>query len=147
VKANRMKASPASRDEPEPIQLLAVEDDPSLSFVLEEALAHNREAAIDATMSSTLADALRRLERQRFQLVLLDLTLPDSDGIETLSRLRERQPEVPVIVLTGNDDPELARRIVELGVDDYLLKGEVGSRRLIDAIRAAVRRTSLPAAG
>lgn len=125
-----------------PIKLLAVEDDPSLSFVLEEALAHTREAEIDATMASSLAEALRQLGRKDFQLVLLDLSLPDSDGIETLSRVREQQPEVPIIVLTGNDDPEVARRIVELGVDDYLLKGEVGSHRLIDAIRTAVRRTT-----
>lgn len=120
------------------IKLLAVEDDPSLSFVLEEALAHNRDTPIDATMASKLSEALRALERDTFQLVLLDLSLPDSDGIETLSRVRERQPDVPIVVLTGNDDPDLARRIVELGVDAYLLKGEVGSRRLIEAIRAAV---------
>ncbi|HEX2162704.1 MAG TPA: response regulator [Thermoanaerobaculia bacterium] len=122
-----------------PIKLLAVEDDPSLAFVLEEALAHTREAEIDATMASSLKEALRRLDHD-FQLVLLDLSLPDSDGLDTLARVRERRPEVPVIVLTGNDDPDLARRIGELGVDDYLLKGEVGSRRLIEAIRAAVGR-------
>ena len=133
------------RREPAPqtssIKLLAVEDDPSLAFVLEEALAHNRDTSIDATMASKLSEALRALDRDSFQLVLLDLSLPDSDGIETLSRVRERQPDVPIVVLTGNDDPDLARRIVELGVDAYLLKGEVGSRRLIEAIRAAVERT------
>ena len=140
-----MNAAPVQAS---PIKLLAVEDDPSLSFVLEEALAHTREAEIDATMASSLAEALRQLGRKAFQLVLLDLSLPDSDGIETLSRVREQQPDVPIIVLTGNDDPEVARRIAELGVDDYLLKGEVGSRRLIDAIRAAVGRTAAaPAAG
>lgn len=122
------------------IKLLAVEDDRSLAFVLEEALAHTREAEIDATMAGSLKEALRRLGGDTYQLVLLDLSLPDSDGIETLARVRERQPEVPVIVLTGNDDHELARRVRELGVDDYLLKGEVGSRRLIEAIRAAVAR-------
>lgn len=138
-----MNAAPAPDPQAKlsPIKLLAVEDDPSLSFVLEEALAHTREAEIDATMASSLAQALRQLESGSFQLVLLDLSLPDSDGIETLSRVRERQPEVPIVVLTGNDDPELARRIVELGVDDYLLKGEVGSHRLIEAIRTAVGRT------
>ena len=133
-----MNAAPAAKSS---IKLLAVEDDPSLSFVLEEALEHTREAEIDATMASSLAEALRELKRGGFELVLLDLSLPDSDGIQTLSRVREKQPDVPIIVLTGNDDPELARRIVELGVDDYLLKGEVGSHRLIEAIRAAVGRT------
>jgi two-component system, cell cycle response regulator len=138
-----VKAAPV---QVKPIKLLAVEDDPSLSFVLEEALAHTREAEIDATMASSLAEALRQLARHEFQLVLLDLSLPDSDGIETLSRVREQQPEVPIVVLTGNDDPELARRIVELGVNDYLLKGEVGSGRLIEAIRAAVERAPTGAA-
>ena len=122
------------------IKLLAVEDDPSLAFVLEEALGHTREAEIDATMASSLAEALAKLKDGRFELVLLDLSLPDSDGIETLSRVRSEMPDVPVVVLTGNDDPELARRIVEQGVEDYLLKGEVGSKVLIETIRRACAR-------
>ena len=124
----------------QPIRLLAVEDDPSLSFVLEEALGHAREAEIDAVMAPSLAEALVRVRDRPFELVLLDLSLPDSDGIETLSRLRRQEPAIPVIVLTGNDDPELHRRVLELGVDDYLLKGEVGSSALVDAIRRVVGR-------
>lgn len=124
----------------QPIRLLAVEDDPSLSFVLEEALGHAREAEIDATMASTLAQALELMGRNDFELVLLDLRLPDSDGLETLARVRREQPALPVVVLTGNDDPHMHRRIVELGVEGYLLKGEVGSTALIHTIRTVVGR-------
>jgi len=123
-----------------PIRLLAVEDDPSLAFVLEEALGHTREAEIDATMASSLAEAFEQVDAQRFELVLLDLSLPDSDGLETLTRMRRKLGrDVPIVVLTGNDDPELARRIAEEGVDHYLLKGMVGSKGLVDAIRAATQ--------
>lgn len=123
-----------------PIRLLAVEDDPSLSFVLEEALGHTREAEIDATMASSLAEAFEKVDKSSFQLVLLDLSLPDSDGLETLTRMRKRLGrKIPIVVLTGNDDPELARRIAEQGVDHYLLKGMVGSKGLVDTIRAALQ--------
>jgi len=133
VSRSRTKHSP-------PIRLLAVEDDPSLSFVLEEALGHTREAEIDATMASSLAEAFEQVDAKRFELVLLDLSLPDSDGLETLTRMRRKLGrEVPIVVLTGNDDPELARRVAEEGVDHYLLKGMVGSKGLIDTIRAATQ--------
>jgi len=133
---SRRETKPAA-----PIRLLAVEDDPSLSFVLEEALGHTREAEIDATMASSLAEAFELVDAKRFELVLLDLSLPDSDGLETLTRMRRKLGrKVPIVVLTGNDDPELARRIAEEGVDHYLLKGEVGSKVLVSTIRAASQR-------
>ncbi len=134
------------RRHPQPIQLLCVEDDPSLSFVLEEALSHTREAHIDAAMASSLDDALARLDEGGIELVLLDLSLPDSDGLETLERVRRRAPETPVIVLTGNDDPDLERRVLDLGVADYLLKGEVGSKTLVDSIRHALGQRRRPRA-
>jgi two-component system, cell cycle sensor histidine kinase and response regulator CckA len=125
-----------SRD---PIKLLAVEDDPSLSFVLEEALQHAAAAEIDAVMVSSLRETRERLDEERFELVLLDLSLPDSDGIETFSAVRRLAPRVPVVVLTGSDDPELERRIRELGAADFLLKGAIGSKTLIDKIRLVAR--------
>ena len=123
----------------DPIQLLAVEDDPSLSFVLEEALEHAAAAEIDAVMVSSLAATRAQLEARGFELVLLDLSLPDSDGIATFSAVRRLAPDTPVVVLTGTDDPELERRIRELGAADFLLKGAIGSKTLIAKIREVAR--------
>lgn len=126
-----------------PIKLLAVEDDPSLAFVLEEALEHAATAEIDAVMVSTLEDARGALRQHTgdtaFELVLLDLSLPDSDGIDTYSAVQQQVPETPVVVLTGTDDPDLERQIRDMGAEDFLLKGEIGSKALIRKIRAVAR--------
>jgi len=126
-----------------PIKLLAVEDDPSLSFVLEEALAHAEAAEIDAVMVSNLEDAQAQLNGQgpddRFEVILLDLSLPDSDGLDTFSAIHEKAPETPVVVLTGTDDPELEQKVREMGAEDFLLKGRIGSKALIRKVRAVTR--------
>lgn len=118
-----------------PIQLLAVEDDPSLSFVLEEALKHADQAEIAAVMASNLEEALDHIGERDFEVILLDLSLPDSDGPATYSAVRDAAGDVPIVVLTGQDDPELAHRVQELGAEDFLLKGEIGSKALIEHIR------------
>lgn len=118
-----------------PIQVLAIEDDPSLSFVLEEALEHADRTEIDVVMVSTLEEALAQLGERDFEVILLDLSLPDSEGPQTYSAVRAAAEGTPVVVLTGQDDPELAHRIRELGADDFLLKGEIGSKTLIERIR------------
>ena len=124
----------------ERIRVLAVEDDPSLAFVLEEALQHAAAAEIDAVMVSTLKETRERLQAENgFELVLLDLSLPDSDGIETFSSVRRMAPRMPVVVLTGSDDPELEQRIRELGAAEFLLKGAIGSKTLIAKIRQVAR--------
>ncbi len=124
----------------ERIRVLAVEDDPSLAFVLEEALQHAAAAEIDAVMVSTLQETRERLQDENgFELVLLDLSLPDSDGIDTFSSVRRMAPRMPVVVLTGSDDPELEQRIRELGAADFLLKGAIGSKTLIAKIRQVAR--------
>lgn len=124
----------------QPIQLLAVEDDPSLSFVLEEALEHADQAEINAVMVSNLKEALGHLEESSFEVILLDLSLPDSDGLQTYSAVRGAAGDTPVIVLTGHEDPELAQRIRELGAQDFLLKGRIGSKTLIEKIRLHARQ-------
>ncbi len=126
-----------------PIKLLAVEDDPSLSFVLEEALAHADAADIDAVMVSTLGEARAQLNGQGpddpFELILLDLSLPDSDGLDTFSAIHQEVPETPVVVLTGTEDPELEQKVREMGAEDFLLKGQIGSKALIRTVRAVTR--------
>lgn len=124
-----------SESQNRPYKVLAVEDDPSLAFVLKETLEYTDKAKIDATMASSLGEALKELRKGDFEMVLLDLTLPDSDGIDTLKKMLDKADGLPVVVVTGHDDPGLAREVVEAGGKACLLKGRVGSKILIDTIR------------
>ena len=90
-----------------------------------------------------LSDALAALGRETPSLVLLDLNLPDSRGAETFRKIRERAPDVPVVVLSGQDDEALALKAVHQGVQDYLVKGEFSSKHLERAMRYAVERQAV----
>jgi len=90
-----------------------------------------------------LSDALASLERETPTLVLLDLNLPDSRGAETFRRVREKAPQVPVVVLSGQADEALALKAVHQGVQDYLIKGDFSGKRLEQAMRYAIERQSL----
>jgi PAS domain S-box-containing protein len=88
----------------------------------------------------TLAKGIEVLESGGFDLVLLDLQLPDSEGLKTFAELHERCPEIPVIVLTGTSDEDLAVKAVKLGAQDYLIKGEVDISHLTRSIKYALER-------
>ncbi len=84
-----------------------------------------------------------RLGTEKFDLVLLDLSLPDSDGLSTFLQVHNFAPHVPIIVLTGHDDETLAVESVRQGAQDYLLKPELNIRTLLRAIRYAIERHRL----
>lgn len=88
----------------------------------------------------TLADGIERVKRGGVALVLLDLSLPDSFGLETFARAHEAAPEVPIIVMSGRDDEALAIKTVHEGAQDYLVKGQVDSRLLVRSMRYAIER-------
>jgi signal transduction histidine kinase len=90
-----------------------------------------------------LSDALASLAREMPSLVLLDLNLPDSHGADTFRKVMEKAPNVPVVVLSGQDDEALAMKAVHHGVQDYLIKGDFSSARLERAMRYAVERQSV----
>src|SRR5271168_1019223 len=90
-----------------------------------------------------LSDALACLEAETPSLVLLDLNLPDSRGAETFRRIMQKAPNVPVVILSGQDDEALAIKAVHSGVQDYLVKGEITSKQLDRAVRYAVERQAL----
>jgi signal transduction histidine kinase len=87
-----------------------------------------------------LSDGLASLTKEMPSLVLLDLNLPDSHGAETFRRVMKHAPNIPVVVLSGQDDEALAIKAVHQGVQDYLIKGDVTSKQLERAIRSAVER-------
>jgi PAS domain S-box-containing protein len=86
-------------------------------------------------LADSLTAAFNHLERNRIQLLLLDLRLPDSKGLETLSRVRARWPEVPVVVLIGEDEESLGVRAVRHGAQDYLVKRRLSAEILARCIR------------
>ncbi len=90
-----------------------------------------------------LSDALACLDAETPSLVLLDLNLPDSHGAETFRRIMRKAPNVPVVILSGQDDQALAMKAVHQGVQDYLVKGDITSKQLERALRYAVERQGL----
>jgi len=90
-----------------------------------------------------LSDALACLDAETPSLVLLDLNLPDSHGAETFRRIMQKAPNVPIVILSGQDDEALAIKAVHQGVQDYLVKGDVTSKQLERALRYAVERQGL----
>src|SRR6476646_280822 len=99
--------------------------------------------AVDVACVNRLADGLESLKRESPSLVLLDLNLPDSQGAETFRKVLEKAPEVPVVILSGQDDQGLAIKALHQGVQDYLVKGGFTSSDLDRAMRYAVERQAL----
>jgi serine phosphatase RsbU (regulator of sigma subunit) len=122
----------------EPVRVLLVEDDDGDALLVEDLLVL-ADATVTLVRSHTLADGLARHDDD-VDCVLLDLGLPDAFGLAGLERLRERAPEVPVIVLTGLADEQAGIEAVSAGAQDYLVKGRVDGPGLVRSIRYAVER-------
>lgn len=123
-----------------PIKVLLVEDNPGDARLLRETLAEVTSAQTELTHVEQLGEARQRLGGERFDVVLLDLCLPDSQGLETFLKMRDRTPEVPIVVITGLDDETLAVKAVEQGAQDYLVKGQANGNLLVRAVRYAIER-------
>ena len=121
------------------VRVLIVEDNSGDVRLLTEMLADSARR-FEIQSVSRLQDALERLKKNNIDLVLSDLSLPDSQGMETFRRLHACAPQVPIIVLSGLDDETLAVETVQEGAQDYLVKGHVDSHLLVRAIRYAIRR-------
>ena len=122
------------------IQALLVEDNPGDIFLLQRMLADTPFWKAILTCTERLQSALLLCRQQTFDIVLLDLSLPDSHGYATFERMRQQIPQTPIILLTGSDDQELALRAVRAGAQDYLVKGESNAALLIRAMRYAMER-------
>lgn len=125
---------------PDGIRVLIVEDNPGDARLLRETLATAGTPRFVVTHVDRLGEALNRLASERFDVVLLDLHLPDGEGLETFSRAHQNAPAAPIVVLTGLDDEDMAIRAVQAGAQDYLIKGQVPSTLLVRAVRYAMER-------
>lgn len=121
-------------------RVLLVEDNPDDAFLLEEVLHQDFSDQFQITHVERLSEALQSLEKSRYEVVLLDLGLPDSLGLGTFLRLQGHFPEVATVVLSGLNDEEFAMKAVQSGAQDYLVKGQGDPFLLVRAIRYAIER-------
>ena len=122
------------------IKVLLVEDNPGDSRLIKELLSDTSSSTFEIETTERLSDALTILPERRFDVILLDLSLPDSTGLETLIKAQAQVPQLAIIVLTGLDDELKAVEAVRRGAQDYLVKGQIDSNLLSRAIRYAIER-------
>jgi PAS domain S-box-containing protein len=122
------------------IRVLLVEDNQADVDLIREMLPETGAICFRIESVSRLSEALILLQVDNIDLVLLDLGLPDSQGISTFHTLHKAAPDLPMIVLTGNSNQELAVTAVKEGAQDYLVKGEVEGSLLVRAARYAIER-------
>jgi PAS domain S-box-containing protein len=122
-------------------KVLLVEDNPYEAELIEDLLLGiSGRQQILLTKVERLSEAEQRLNQENFDIILLDLSLPDSRGIKTVARIQEYGVNVPIVVLTGDRDEELALRLISAGVQDYLVKRKIDGELLIRSLRYAIER-------
>jgi CheY-like chemotaxis protein len=126
-----------------PLEVLLIEDNPDDADLLREMLAEGRGARVSLTAVETLRDGIAHLEAAEPDLLLLDLSLPDSQGLQTVTRALAHAQRVPIIVLTGLDDDALGVRAIHAGAQDYLAKGQVDAPLLRRTMHYAIERHRL----
>ena len=123
-----------------PIRILLVEDNPGDARLVDTYLRRAEHLRFTLERVDRLGAGLERLRQGGIDIVLLDLTLPDSQGIDTFERAVAESPDVPIIVMTGIDDSDLALKAVRDGAQDYLVKRQVDTHLLVRSIRYAIER-------
>jgi PAS domain S-box-containing protein len=124
-----------------PINILQIEDNPSEIVLMRAMLAEAGAGQFELTSVDRLAQGLERLSAGGIDLVMLDLGLPDSNGLETFAKVHIHAPQLPIIVLSSLDDESVAMKTVHEGAQDYMVKGEnMDARLLVRTIHYAIER-------
>ena len=113
------------------MNILIVDDDSGDVYFLRELLTDTEAEAARLVHVETLATALQKVQEEQFDVILLDFFLPGSQGVESLCRLREHAPNVPIVFLTGLKDDDLGRQMLEDGAQGYLVKGQIEGTELL----------------
>ena len=126
-----------------PINILLIEDNPGDARLITEYLSPAGAARFKVTVAGRLESGKSLLDAETFDVVLLDLNLPDSDGLDTFERLHAHAPSVPVIVLTGLDSDDIGIAALKEGAQDYMFKGDADRSTLVRSIRHSIERARL----
>ena len=121
-------------------KILLVEDESQYALLVEEMISPANEEEYAVSWVDTLAEGKQALAGDNFDLVLLDLSLPDSQGLETLNEVLKKCGDTPVVVLTGVEDDSFGKTAIRQGATDYLFKSEISKRLLIRSIEYAIQR-------
>jgi len=125
------------------ISVLVIEDSLDDFFLLQEVLKSSHELRVEVHQANRLEAGLSIVEKERIDAAILDLSLPDSFGLDTFMTFHKRYPLIPTIILSGHKDHELAFEAVQKGAQDYLFKGEPSPTAIIRTIRYAIERQGL----
>ncbi|HBE18765.1 MAG TPA: PAS domain-containing sensor histidine kinase [Cyanobacteria bacterium UBA11149] len=128
------------------LKVLLLEDSSTEAKLIQDLLSKTNTIQVELTRVRLVSQAIEELHKKTFDVILLDLSLPDSQGLDTISRFKEYGLNTPIVVLTACNDQELALQAIQSGAQDYLVKGNVSSEILIRSLRyAAQRQISLEA--
>jgi len=123
-----------------PINVLLIEDNPGYTELIRILFTKVKGIEFNLKCVNRLSHGLERLGEGNFDVVLLDLSLPDSKGLDTFFKVSDQAPRVAIIVLTITDDDTLAVKAVQAGAQDYLVKGQVDHNLLVRSIHYAIER-------
>ncbi len=127
------------------LTILIIEDNPADTRLIKEALAEGNFGAYNLKYADSLSDGLKKISEEDFYIILLDLSLPDSTGLEIITSISEKNKGSPLIILSGTDNLEIAIKSLSMGAQDYLVKGQFDGNGLIRSIRYAVERKNIEA--
>jgi PAS domain S-box-containing protein len=122
------------------VKILLVEDSESDAALLQEELLQSNSGDYQVRAAGSLQQAVDHFKDNQVDATLLDLNLPDSSGLETVRAIMSRQPDAPIVVLTGFDDEKTGIEAVRMGAQDYLVKGKSDGRLISRAVRYAIER-------
>lgn len=122
------------------IKILYVEDDIDHATLISELIKEIKNVHYELTHVQRLDEALLELDNDNYDIILLDLSLPDEQGVDTIVRVCEQKPDIPVVVISGTDDETMAVKALQKGAEEYLVKGKVKSHSLSRILRYAIMR-------
>ncbi len=128
------------REDDGPIRVLLLEDNPGDALLFRTMLSASVKRPFKIEHVTRLSAALDYLKDEEVDIALLDLSLPDSQGLETFHTAHDQAPRIPIVVLSGSGSEEIAVKAVQAGAQDYLVKGEINDRTLARSIRYAIER-------
>ena len=120
------------------IKILLIEDNPGDAYLIEDNLEEFADFSYELKSVGTLTEALSILKKQPFDVIVLDLGLPDSDGVNTFFRIHNENPLIPLIILSGSNDEEIGAYSVEKGARDFFVKGQTDGRLLECIIQCSI---------